>query len=95
MLKSTVSLVWGPTTGEFVDPREMEPPFDAQRVLDEFGLTPEAIKAMHQQLASHGIVMGGDDPLRFWHMVTRMAPAKQRATLRGRARRHPTRPYVG
>jgi hypothetical protein len=87
LLKSAVSLVWDPTTGEFVDPREMEPPFDAQRVLDEFGLTPEAIKAMHQQLASHGIVMGGDDPLRFWHMLTRMAPAKQRATLRGRARR--------
>jgi hypothetical protein len=64
LLKSAVSLVWDPTTGEFVDPREMEPPFDAQRVLDEFGLPPEAIKAMHQQLASQGIVMGGDDPLR-------------------------------
>jgi hypothetical protein len=31
--------------------------------------------------------MGEDDPLRSWHMLIRMAPAKQRAKLRGRARR--------
>jgi hypothetical protein len=42
---------------------------------------------MHQRLAFHGMMHGGDDPLRFWHMLSRMAPAKQRAKLRGRARR--------
>jgi hypothetical protein len=56
-------------------------------VLDELGLTPEAVKAVHQRVASHGIVRGGDDPLRDWHMLIRMASAKQRAKLRGRARR--------
>jgi hypothetical protein len=76
-----------PQTGEYVDPRELEPPFDAPRVLDELGLTLEAVKAVHQRLAAHGIVTGGDDPLRYWHMLIRMAPAKQRAKLRGRARR--------
>ena len=87
LIKSSVSLVRHPDTGEYVDPRELEPPFDARSVLDELGLTPEAVKAMHQRVASHGFFMGGDDPLRYWHMLIRMAPAKQRAKLRGRARR--------
>jgi len=87
LIKSTVNLVKHPETGEYVDPSELEPPFDARRVLDELGLMPEAIKAVHQRIAAHGIVMGGDDPLRYWHMLIRMAPAKQRAKLRGRARR--------
>jgi hypothetical protein len=87
LIKSTVNLVRHPQTGEYVDPSELEPPFDARGVLDELGLTLEAVKAVHQRVASHGIVMGGDDPLRYWHMLIRMAPAKQRAKLRGRARR--------
>jgi hypothetical protein len=87
LLKSTVSLVRHPQSGESVDPRELEPPFDAHKVLDELGLNQEALKVMHQRLAVHGMMLGGDDPLRYWHMLIRMAPAKQRAKLRGRARR--------
>jgi hypothetical protein len=56
-------------------------------VLAELGLTLEALKSMHQRLAVHRMMHGGDDPLRYWHMLFRMAPAKQRAKLRGRARR--------
>jgi hypothetical protein len=88
LLKSTVTLVPHPETGEFVDPRDLGPPFDPHKVLDELGLSLEALKAMHQRLAVHGMMMdGGDDPLRFWYILFRMAPAKQRAKLRGRARR--------
>jgi len=76
-----------PESGEYVDPRDLEPPFDAHKVLDELGLTQEALKQMHQRLAVHGMMADGDDPLRSWHMLIRMAPAKQRAKLRGRARR--------
>jgi hypothetical protein len=87
LLKSTVTLVRHPESGEYVDPRDLEPPFDAHKVVDELGLTHEALKQMHQRLAIHGMMAGGDDPLREWHMLIRMAPAKQRAKLRGRARR--------
>jgi hypothetical protein len=87
LIKSTVNLVKHPQTGEYVDPSELEPPFDARRVLDELGLTLEAVKGMHQRVALDGMGIGDGDPLRYWHMLIRMAPAKQRATLRGRARR--------
>jgi hypothetical protein len=86
LLKSTVTLVRHPKSGEYVDPRELAPPFDAQKVLDDLGLTQESLKAMHGHLARHGGI-GGEDPLRHWHMLIRMAPAKQRAKLRGQARR--------
>jgi hypothetical protein len=86
LLKSTVTLVRHPQSGEYVDPRELAPRFDAQEVLDELGLTQESLKAMHERLARHGGI-GGEDPLRKWHMLIRMAPAKQRAKLRGQARR--------
>jgi hypothetical protein len=55
-------------------------------VLDELGLTQESLKTMHERLARHGGI-GGKDPLRKWHLLIRMAPAKQRAKLRGQARR--------
>lgn len=71
LIKSTVNLVKHPETGEYIDPSELEPPFDARRVLDELGLTLEAVKGMHQRVASYGIVMGGDDPLRYWHILDR------------------------
>jgi hypothetical protein len=87
LLKSTVTLVRHPQSGEYVDPRELEPPFDAGKALNDLGLTREALKDMHQRLAVHGMMGDGDDPLRYWHMLVRMAPAKQRARLRGRARR--------
>jgi hypothetical protein len=87
LLKSTVTLVRHPQSGEYVDPRELEPPFDARKALDDLGLTREALKEMHQRLAIHGMMGDDDDPLRYWHMLVRMAPAKQRARLRGRARR--------
>jgi hypothetical protein len=88
LLKSTVTLVPHPESGEYVDPRDLGPPFDPHKVLEELGLTQEALKAMHQRLAVHGMMMdGGDDPLRYWHILFRMAPAKLRAKLRGRARR--------
>jgi Overcoming lysogenization defect protein-like, TOPRIM domain len=87
LLKSTVTLVRHPQSGDYVDPRELEPPFDARKALDDLGLTREALKDMHQRLAVHGMMGGDDDPLRYWHMLVRMAPAKQRARLRGRARR--------
>lgn len=87
LIKSTVNLVKHPQTGEYVDPSELEPPFDARRVLDELGLTLEAVKGMHQRVALDGMGIGDCDPLRYWHMLIRMAPAKQRARLRGRARR--------
>ena len=87
LLKSTVNLVRHPQSEEYVDPRELAPPFDAHKVLDELGLTLEALRAMHQRLAVHGMLGDGEDPLRYWHMLVRMAPAKQRARLRGRARR--------
>jgi len=75
-----------PQSGEYVDPRELAPPFDAHKVLDELGLNQETLKAMHERLARHG-GLGGEDPLGDWHMLIRMAPAKQRAKQRGRARR--------
>ena len=87
LLKSTVTLVRHPQTGEYVDPRELAPPFDAHKVLDELGLNQETLKAMHERLAHHGMTGDGADPLRAWHMLIRMAPAKQRAKLGGRARR--------
>jgi hypothetical protein len=87
LIKSTVNLVKHPQTGEYVDPSELEPPFDARRVLDELGLTLEAVKGMHQRVALDGMGIGDGDPLRYWHMLIRMAPAKQRARLRGKARR--------
>jgi len=87
LLKSTVTLVRHPQSGEYVDPRELAPPFDAHKVLDELGLTKETLKAMHERLARHGMMVDGEDPLRYWHMLVRMAPARQRAKLRGRARR--------
>jgi hypothetical protein len=87
LLKSTVNLVRHPQSGEYVDPRELAPPFDARKVLDELGLNQETLKAMHERLARHGMMLDGADPLRDWHMLIRMAPAKQRAELRGRARR--------
>jgi hypothetical protein len=87
LLKSTATLVRHPQSGEYVDPRELAPPFDAHKVLDELGLTKETLKAMHERLARPGMMVDGDDPLRDWHMLVRMAPAKQRAKLRGRARR--------
>jgi hypothetical protein len=86
LIKSTVNLVKHPQTGEYVDPSELEPPFDARRVLDELGLTLEAVKGMHQRVALDGMGIGDGDPLRYWHMLIRMAPAKQRARLRGKAR---------
>jgi Overcoming lysogenization defect protein-like, TOPRIM domain len=87
LLKGTVTLVRHPESGEYVDPRVLEPPFEPHRVLAELGLTLQALKDMHQRLAVHGMMHDGDDPLRSWHMLSRMAPAKQRAKLRGRARR--------
>jgi hypothetical protein len=87
LLKSTVNLVRHPQSGEYVDPRELAPPFDAQKVLDELSLNQESLRAMHERLARHGMMVDGADPLRDWHMLIRMAPAKQRAKLRGRARR--------
>jgi hypothetical protein len=87
LIKSTVNLVKHPQTGVYVDPSELEPPFDARRVLDELGLTLEAVKGMHQRIALDGMGIGDGDPLRYWHMLIRMAPAKQRARLRGKARR--------
>jgi hypothetical protein len=86
LIKSTVNLVKHPQTGVYVDPSELEPPFDARRVLDELGLTLEAVKGMHQRIALDGMGIGDGDPLRYWHMLIRMAPAKQRARLRGKAR---------
>jgi hypothetical protein len=45
----------------------------------ELGLNQESRKAMHERLAHHGMMADGADPLRAWHMLIRMAPAKQRA----------------
>lgn len=84
LMKSKVSLVRHPKTGEFVDPRELEPPLNAEAVLEELGITLERVKEMHQRLAVHG---HRDDPLVHWHMLFRMAPADERATLGGDARR--------
>lgn len=83
LMKSNVTLVRHPETGEFVDPREVEPEFNAQVILDELGLTVDAVKELHQRLAFHG---NRADPLRYWHMLFRMAPARERAKLRGVAR---------
>jgi hypothetical protein len=47
---------------------------------------------MHERLAHHGMMAAGADLLRAWHMLIRMAPAKQRAKLRGR---HAARTEVG
>jgi hypothetical protein len=84
LMKSTVTLVRHPETGEYVDPRELEPPFDAKAILDELAISAEKIKDMHDRLAFHG---RRDDPLERWHMLFRMAPARERAKLRGAARR--------
>jgi hypothetical protein len=84
LMKSTVTLVWDPQRGEHVDPRALEPPFDAEAILGELGIGSDRIKEMHERLAFHGY---RDDPLERWHMLFRMAPARERAKLRGSARR--------
>ncbi|MGD0165877.1 MAG: TOPRIM nucleotidyl transferase/hydrolase domain-containing protein [Gaiellaceae bacterium] len=84
LMKSTVTLVLSPETGEHVDPRELEPPFDPEGILADLGVGADVIKEMHQRLAVHGT---RDDPLERWHMLVRMAPASERAKLRGVARR--------
>jgi hypothetical protein len=84
LMKSIVTLVWDPTRGEHVDPREVEPPFDPQVILSELAITADRIKDMHHRLAFHGL---RDDPLERWHMLFRMAPGRERAKLRGSARR--------
>lgn len=84
LMKSTVSLMPHPETGEFVDPREFEEPFDARRILSELKLSEQKIKDMHERLALHGLFQ---DPLERWFMLFRMAPARERAKLRGAARR--------
>jgi hypothetical protein len=84
LLKRTVTLIRHPETGEHVDPRELEPPTDAQAILAGLGLRIERVKELHQRLCFHG---HRDDPLEYWHMLIRMAPATQRAKLRGAARR--------
>jgi hypothetical protein len=45
----------------------------------ELGLDQESLKAMHERLAHHGVMADGADPSRAWHMLIRLAPAKQRA----------------
>jgi hypothetical protein len=84
LTKSSVSLVHHPETFEFVDPRELEPPFEPAKVLEELGLTVDELKSMHESLAIQG---QRDDPLRYWHMLVQMAPHEQRKKLRGTARR--------
>lgn len=84
LTKSTVSLFRDPKTGEYVDPRELEATVDAEGLLAELGISLDELKAMHDRLASYGMRA---DPLEHWHMLFRMAPAKQRARLRGAARR--------
>ena len=84
LMKSIVSLVWDPERAEHVDPRDLEPPFDAQAILTELAIDADRVKEMHERLAIHGI---RDDPLERWHMLFRMAPAAERAKLRGAARR--------
>jgi hypothetical protein len=84
LMTSTVTLVRHPETGEHVDPRALEPPFDPQAVLAELGISAEQVKEIHERLCFHG---HRDDPLERWHMLFRMAPARERARLKGAARR--------
>jgi hypothetical protein len=84
LTKSTVSLVHHPETFEFVDPRELEPPFEPVKVLEDLGLTIDELKSMHESIAIEG---QRDDPLPYWHMLVQMAPHEQRKKLRGAARR--------
>ncbi len=84
LTKSTVTLIRHPETGEYVDPRELEPRLDAEGVCAELGVSLDELKAMHDRLVWHGMRA---DPLENWHMLFRMAPFKQRARLRGEARR--------
>lgn len=84
LTKATVSLIYDDSVNDFVDPRALEPPWDPSSILSELGVGAESIKNMYERLATktHGF-----DPVRNWYMLFRMAPAKQRARLRGEARR--------
>lgn len=84
LTKATVSMVYDESVNDFVDPRDRERPWDPASVLSELGVTAETVKEMYEGLATKA---NSSDPLRYWYMLFRMAPAKQRARLRGEARR--------
>lgn len=84
LTKATVSMVYDHSVNDFVDPRELERPWDPPSILSELGVAADTIKTMYDRLAS---TANSADPLRYWYMLFRMAPAKQRARLRGEARR--------
>ena len=84
LTKATVSLIYDDSINDFVDPRALESPWDPSSILSELGVSAESIKNMYERLATK---TNSSDPLRYWYMLFRMAPAKQRARLRSEARR--------
>lgn len=82
LTKATVSMVYDHSVNDFVDPRELERPWDPPSILSGLGVTAETIKKMYEGLATK---TNNSDPLRYWYMLFRMAPAKQRARLRSDA----------
>jgi hypothetical protein len=83
LTKATTTVVYDDATGEYVDPLELEPPWDAGAVLTGLGMTAEQIKNMYENIAMRAI---NADPVSKWFMLFRMAPFKQRARLQGNAR---------
>ena len=83
LTKATTTVVYDDATGEYVDPLELEPPWDAGVVLTGLGMTAEQIKNMYENVAMRAI---NADPVSKWFMLFRMAPFKQRARLQGDAR---------
>ena len=85
LTKSSSRMVYDAEAGEYVDPyRSERASFDAQAVLAELSLTFEDVKEMHEQVSIHGSAV---DPNERWYMLFRMAPFKERDTLRDAARR--------
>lgn len=84
LTKATTTVVHDDSTGEYVDPLELEPPWDASSVLSDLDMSADELKEMYERLAMRA---NSVDPLSKWYMLFRMAPFKQRERLRGDPRR--------
>jgi hypothetical protein len=85
LTKLTTHLVYDPELHDYVSPHEKTVlGFQPDVVLREVGLTPEAIKNIHQRLCVLGVQ---SDSLKAFYMLFRMAPHPERSKLLGGARR--------
>jgi hypothetical protein len=80
LTKATTAVVYDDGTDDYVDPLDLEHPWDAAAALAELEISADQLKKMYESLAMRA---NSDDPLSKWYMLFRMAPYKQRERLRG------------